>query len=87
MQRRGEIDRLGFGDASAPFEARDVATDAGDGGAQRLVAIGARRRLGVRGCAAAFGDALELAPVLEHRLFARGLAAREPRLGVGQRRS
>ena len=53
----------------------------------RCVARDACRVGAIRRCASAFGDALELAPVLEHRLFARGLAAREPRLGVGKRRS
>ena len=56
MQRRGKIDRLGLGDAAAPFEARDVVAEAGDGGAQRFVAFDARRGLDGRRSRIAFGE-------------------------------
>ena len=83
MQRRGEIDRLGLGDAPTPFETRDVAADAGDGGAQRLVAVDAIALRRVPRCAVPLGDALELPAVLEHRLFARRFAAQQSCFGVG----
>ncbi len=85
MQRLGEIDRLGFGEAPPSFEPRDVAAEPGDGGAQRLVAVGARADAAFASAPSRSARRAQLAAVLEHRLLARRLAAGEPRLGVGER--